>query len=169
MSFLKRVPREIFRSALTFQFLIIAVFLSPSAVSSSPSKNLTVEEAYPGLATGMLKLAKLSDLGKGEILKTQDVLIKESSLNEVLSKTEPAMQAQLAKYKFFLLERHAMNMILLQDAKKAGSKENEPEEEITGPHSFMPFFSSVAYFLKQFCRQQRTVPEPVEPLHSMSL
>jgi hypothetical protein len=109
MSFLKRVPREIFRSALTFQFLIIAVFLSPSAVSSSPSKNLTVEEAYPGLATGMLKLAKLSDLGKGEILR------------------------------------------------------------ITGPHSFMPFFSSVAYFLKQFCRQQRTVPEPVEPLHSMSL
>jgi thioredoxin 1 len=89
-----------------------------------------VEEAYPGLATGLLKLAKLSDLGKGEILKTQDVLIKESSLNEVLSKTEPAMQAQLAKYKFFLLERHAMNMILLQEAKKAGSKENEPEEEI---------------------------------------
>ena len=130
MSFLKRVPRERFRSALTFQFLIIAVFLSPSAVSSSPSKNLTVEEAYPGLATGLLKLAKLSDLGKGEILKTQDVLIKESSLNEVLSKTEPAMQAQLAKYKFFLLERHAMNMILLQEAKKAGSKENEPEEEI---------------------------------------
>jgi len=130
MSFLKRVAREIFRPALTFQFLIIAVFLSPSAVSSSPSKNLTVEEAYPGLATGLLKLAKLSDLGKGEILKTQDVLIKESSLNEVLSKTEPAMQAQLAKYKFFLLERHAMNMILLQEAKKAGSKENEPEEEI---------------------------------------
>jgi len=89
-----------------------------------------VEEAYPGLATGMLKLARLSDLGKGEILKTQDVLIKESSLNEVLSKTEPAMQAHLAKYKFFLLERHAMNMILLQEAKKAGSKDNEPEEEI---------------------------------------
>jgi thiol-disulfide isomerase/thioredoxin len=130
MSFLKRVPREIFRSALTFQFLIIAAFLSPSAVSSSPSKNLTVEEAYPGLATGLLKLAKLSDLGKGEILKTQDVLIKESSLNEVQSKTEPSMQAQLAKYKFFLLEEHATNKILLQEAKKAGFKENEPEEEI---------------------------------------
>ena len=78
----------------------------------------------------MLKLAKLSDLGKGEILRTQDVLIKESSLNEVLSKTEPAMQAQLAKHKFFLLEEHAINMILLQEAKKAGSKEDEPEEEI---------------------------------------
>jgi hypothetical protein len=169
MSFLNRVPERTIPLALLLQILIMGTVLAASGAASSPSKNLTVEEAYPGLATGMLKLAKLSDLGKGEILKTQDVLIKESSLNEVLSKTEPAMQAQLAKYKFFLLERHAMNMILLQEAKKAGSKENEPEEEITGPHSFMPFFSSVAYFLKQFCRQQRTVPEPVEPLHSMSL
>jgi thioredoxin 1 len=78
----------------------------------------------------MLKLAKLSDLGKGEILKTQDVLIKESSLNEVLSKTEPAMQAQFAKHKFFLLEDHATNRMLLQEAKKAGFKENEPEDQI---------------------------------------
>jgi thioredoxin 1 len=104
--------------------------LTFSVSAAAPAKDRTVEEAYPGLTTGLLKLAKLRDLGKGEILKTQDVLIKESSLNEVLSKTEPAMQAQLAKYKFFLLERHAMNMILLQEAKKAGSKENEPEEEI---------------------------------------
>jgi thioredoxin 1 len=57
-------------------------------------------------------------------------LIKESSLNEVLSKTEPAMQVQLAKHKFFLLEDHATNRILLQEAKKAGFKENEPEDQI---------------------------------------
>jgi thioredoxin 1 len=106
--------------------------LTASGAASAPAKDLTVEEAYPGLARGMLKLAKLSDLGKGEILRTQDVLIKESSLNEVLSKTEPAMQVQLAKHKFFLLEDHATNRILLQEAKKAGFKENEAEEEIIG-------------------------------------
>ena len=130
MSFLKSVPERTNRLALIFQILIMGTVLTASVSAAAPVKALTVEEAYPGLATGMLKLAKLSDLGKGEILKTQDVLIKESSLNEVLSKTEPAMQAHLAKYKFFLLERHAMNMILLQEAKKAGSKDNEPEEEI---------------------------------------
>jgi thioredoxin 1 len=104
--------------------------LAASGAASAPAKDQTVEEAYPGLATGMLKLAKLSDLVKGEILKTQDVSIKESSLNEVLSKTEPAMQAQLVKQRFFLLEDHATNRILLQEAKKAGFNGNEPEEQI---------------------------------------
>ncbi len=63
-------------------------------------------------------------------LKTQDVLITESSLNESLSKMEPAAQAQFAKHKFFLLEKYAMNRILLQEAKKAGFKDSESEEEM---------------------------------------
>ena len=130
MSFLKSVPERTIRLALLLQIVIMGTVLTASVSAAAPVKALTVEEAYPGLATGMLKLAKLSDLGKGEILKTQDVLIKESSLNEVLSKTEPAMQAQLAKQKFFLLEDHAANRILLQEAKKAGFKENEPEDQI---------------------------------------
>jgi thiol-disulfide isomerase/thioredoxin len=130
MSYLNRVPDRTIRLTLIAQLLIMGTVLTACGAASAPAKDLTVEEAYPGLATGMLKLAKLSDLGKGEILKTQDVLIKESSLNAVLSKTDPAMQAQLAKYKFSLLEEHATNRILLQEAKKAGIKENEPEEEI---------------------------------------
>jgi thioredoxin 1 len=43
---------------------------------------------------------------------------------------EPTIQAQLAKHQFFHLERFAMNKILLQEAKKAGFKESEAEEEI---------------------------------------
>jgi thiol-disulfide isomerase/thioredoxin len=132
MFFAKSVPKKIIRYALTLQLLIIAFLLSPSGAGSAPAKDLTVEEAYPGLASGMLKLAKLSDLGKGEILKAQDIVINESSLNEVFGKIEPAMQAQLAKHKFFVLEKYAMNRILFQEAKKAGFKENEPEEEIIG-------------------------------------
>jgi thioredoxin 1 len=104
--------------------------LTPVGAASAPAKVLTVEEAYPRLATGMLKLARLSDLSEGVLLKTQDVVIRESSLNEILNKTEPAVQAQLAKYKFFLLEEHATKRILLQEANKAGFKKNEPEEQI---------------------------------------
>ena len=69
MSFLNRVPERTIRLALLLQILIMGTVLAASGAASSPSKNLTVEEAYLGLATGMLKLAKLSDLGKGEILK----------------------------------------------------------------------------------------------------
>jgi thioredoxin 1 len=122
--------RKIIQSILTLQILIIVLLIYPSGAGSAPVKDITVEEAYPGLAAAMLKLAKLSDLGKGEILKTQDVLITEYSLNEDLRKMEPTIQAQLAKHQFFHLERFAMNKILLQEAKKAGFKESEAEEEI---------------------------------------
>lgn len=130
MFFDKSVPSKTIRSALAVQLLILAILVCPSGAGSAPDKELTVEEAYPGLARGMLKLAKLSDLGKDDILKTRDIVIKESSLNEVFSKMEPALQAQLAKYKFFLLEDYATKSILLQEAKKAGLKKDEPDEQV---------------------------------------
>ena len=136
MSLFHKVPERTIRLPLMLQILIMGTLLTVSVAVSAPAKDLTVEEAYPGLATAMLKLARLSDLDKGVILKTQDVLIKESSLNEVLSRTEPAMQAQLAKYKFFLLEEHATNRILLHEAKKAGFYENAHEEEIISKFLF---------------------------------
>jgi len=130
MLFVKSAGKKIIPPALTLHLLIIVLLVSHSGAGSAPAKDMTVEEAYPELASAMLKLARLSDLGKGEILRTQDVLITESSLHEVLREIEPAMQAQLAKHKFFMLEDYATKRILLQEARKAGFKENEPEEEL---------------------------------------
>jgi len=130
MLFAETSLKSMLRFAVALQLMFIALLATPSEVESAPAKDQTVEEAYPGLARGMLKLAKLAVLSNGEILKTQDVSIKESSLNEVLSKTEPAIQAQLAKHKFFLLEDQATKKILLQEARKAGFKENESEEQL---------------------------------------
>jgi thioredoxin 1 len=130
MLYAVRARKRILRFAVALHLWFPALLATPLGTEAAPAKGQTVEEAYPGLARGMLKLAKLSDLGKGEILRTQDVSIKESSLNEVLSKTEPAIQAQLAKHKFFLLEDQATKRILLQEAKKAGFKQNDPEEQL---------------------------------------
>lgn len=130
MVFANGTGRKIIQSILTLQISIIVLSIYPSGAGSAPVKGITVDEAYPGLATAMLKLAKLSDLGKGEILKTQDVLITESSLNEDLRRMEPAIQAQLAKHQFFHLERFAMNKILFREAKKAGFRDSEAEEEV---------------------------------------
>jgi len=130
MFFAKSAPSKITRSALILQLLILAFLIFPPGAGSAPAKEMTVEEAYPGLARGMLKLARLSDIGQDDILETRDMVIKESSLNEVFSKMEPAMKAQLAKYKFFLLEDYATKSILLQEAKKAGFKKDEPEEQV---------------------------------------
>ena len=101
MVFAKSARKKVIRSVLTLQLLIIVLLIYPSGAGSAPAKDVTVEEAYPGLATAMLKLAKLSDLGKGEILKTQDVLITESSLNESLSKMEPASPGTVREAQVF--------------------------------------------------------------------
>jgi thioredoxin 1 len=130
MLFAKSAGKKIIRSALTLHLLIIVLLVSPSGAGSAPAKDMTVEEAYPGLATGMLKLARLSDLGKGEILKTKDLVIKESSLDETLSKMGSALRQQLEKYKFFLLEDHATDKIVYQEARKAGFKQDEPQATI---------------------------------------
>jgi hypothetical protein len=130
MVFAKSAPNKIILFALTLQLLIVAVLVCPSRAGSAPAKDVTVEEAYPGLATGMLKLARLSDLGKGEILKTRDISITETSLNESLSKMGSAIQPQVTKHRFFLLEDYATKSILLQEAKKAGVAKNELEEQI---------------------------------------
>jgi thiol-disulfide isomerase/thioredoxin len=156
MFFAKSAAKKNIGSALILQLLIIALLVSPSGAGSAPAKDMTVEEAYPGLAAGMLKLAKLSDLAKGEILKSQDVLITESSLNEGLRNTEPAIQAQLAKHKFFLLERNATNRILLQEAKKAGFNQNEPEEDIIGK------------FLAQKVSQVKVTEEELRQLYAQN-
>lgn len=130
MVFANSARNNIIRCVSALQLLILALSACPSGAASSPAKEMTVEEVYPDLARGMLKLARLSDLGKEDILKTQDLVIKESSLNEFLSKMEPAVQAQLAKHKFFLLEEYATKSILLQEAEKAGFKRAEPDEQV---------------------------------------
>lgn len=130
MLYAVRARKRILRFAVALHLLFPALLATPSGTEAAPAKGQTVEEAYPGLARGMLKLAKLADLSNGEILKTQEISIKASSLDEILRKTDPAMAAQLAKSKFFLLEDHASDKILLQEAKKAGFKEDGPEEQI---------------------------------------
>jgi hypothetical protein len=49
------------------------------------------------------------------------------------------MQAQLMKYKFFLLEEHATNKILLHEARKAGFNEIAREEEIISKFLFQKY------------------------------
>jgi len=136
MPLFDKVPQRIIGFAIMLQILIMGTVLTVPGAASAPAKDLTVEEAYPGLAMGMLKLARLSDLGKGEILKTQDVAIKESSLNETLSKTDPVLRQQLEKYKFFLLEEHATDKIVFQEARKAGFNQDEPQEMIISKFLF---------------------------------
>lgn len=90
----------------------------------------TVEGAYPGLATGILKSARLTDMEKGMVLQAHQVEIREDFAGEILEQAEPEIRKQLEKNLFFLLEQKAMEMLIRQDALSMGIPADQPKEEM---------------------------------------
>ena len=112
-----------------FNVLICLLMLAVFMLGAAPVGR-SVEEAYPGLASGILKKAKLERLEKGMVLRSQEVNITESYLKELIRKTDPKIQDQLRKNLFFFLEQEALNGILLNEARKSVKTPGADEQEI---------------------------------------
>jgi len=94
------------------------------------SKGMTLEQAYPGLASGILKTARLDTLDKGVVLKTDELQMDENSLGELLKEVDPDMRKQYEKNLFFILEQQAVEKVLLHEARKSGAKTEGSEREV---------------------------------------
>ena len=120
-----------YRVAAWFILLMaVVLFQMPSARGSDQAEEHTVEQAYPGLATGVLKSAKLTKLKNGVLLAAEGVQIEESMLKEMFKDLKPEIQKQLNKNLFFLLEQQATQKILHYEALKAGHKKDDPEDQV---------------------------------------
>lgn len=102
---------------LTF---LLACFPISSACGDTPSAT-TVDQAYPGFTTGILKSAKMTEMEKGLLLEAKGAQIRESALKKSLDQAEPAIRSQLEKNLFFLLEQEALMQILVSEAKASGT------------------------------------------------
>ena len=91
-----------------------------SQVTAEPPKSQTVEQAYPFLASNILKSAKMRNMEKGLLLKLDGMEIPESRLTEIVGKAEPSIRPELRKNLFFLLEQETMRKILVREAKHSG-------------------------------------------------
>ncbi len=91
---------------------------------------VTVEEAYPGLATGVLRWARPTDMEKGILLQAHQAQIREDFAGEILGQAEPEIRKQLEKNLFLLLEQKAMEMLIRQDALSMGIPADQPKEEM---------------------------------------
>lgn len=112
---------------------LIAFFLCilPAVLSGrTPAVALTVEEAYPGLAAGVLKQARLEPLEEGVLLSAEGVRITAADLDRVLKDVLPRMQEQLRKNLFFLLEQEATQKLLFRAASGSEGKEGENNQVI---------------------------------------
>jgi thiol-disulfide isomerase/thioredoxin len=109
---------HVFITALMLTAVLLPVFQArPAPASAGPV--MTVEEKYPGLASGVLQSAKLAELTPGIIFKAQNLEIRESELLEKLAGTDPKIRLQLEKNLFFLLEQEATMEILVYEARNS--------------------------------------------------
>ena len=102
--------------------IIAIVWLVPQAraATASSGQAMTVEGKYPGLATGVLKSAELKEMTTGFILKTKNLEIRQSQLQDKMAGAEPKIREQLEKNLFFLLEQEATMKILVYEARNSG-------------------------------------------------
>jgi thioredoxin 1 len=92
---------------------------------------VTVEERYPGVSTGMLKNAKLTDLKPELVAEAGGTAITGADLQSMLQELPQEYLPQLQKNMIFLLDQRVARTILLQEAKAAGVKtEGETEEAV---------------------------------------
>jgi len=110
-------------------FVVIAFFQVSTVQAGSP-KDLTVEQAHPGLATGILKSAKLVNLKKGVLLTAKGVQIEESIPKKIIKNSKPEMREQLKKNLFFIFEQIATKKLILHEAYKSGHRKKGPEDQV---------------------------------------
>jgi thiol-disulfide isomerase/thioredoxin len=101
--------------------LVAALWLFEVLPTAHASKGKTIEQAYPGLASGILKAARLDTLDKGVVLKTDGLQIDENSLGQILSEADPKLRPQYEKNLFFITEQEALEKILLLEVRKSGA------------------------------------------------
>ena len=109
-------------------FLIAFTTTAQAAPAPDNAKASTVNEAYPGLASGGLSFAKSGDLPEGILVRagTTDITLKD--LDAEIGKAPETVRADLTKNKFFVLEKMTTKRLLLDLARKQAA---ETKKDIT--------------------------------------
>lgn len=77
----------------------------------------TVDTRFPGLASGILKSARVTDLPAAVLLKTDGIEINVVELDRMLQQAQPELRPQLEKNRFYLLEQEAARRVIVREAR----------------------------------------------------
>ncbi len=78
----------------------------------------TTNEAYPGLASGILTFAQLGNMPEGILVRADTVNVLAADIEKIIGEASKDVQEQLKKNAFFLLENLATEKLLLLEAQK---------------------------------------------------
>ncbi len=126
---------------LTGIILITGIVITPCFAQQQVGKEIkTIEQSYPGLTAGMLTYAKADTLPNGILLKTSDIQITQSDINDFISTQPQQMQQELNKNAFFVLEQEATKQILQHLAKESVTQPNKAGSNQDDPNILQQFF-----------------------------
>jgi len=101
-------------------FLVAAVMVPGFISGAETRKSITVDQAYPGFASGILKGANMVPMKKGTLVVSEGIEIRESRLKATVEKAEPNIREALKKNLFFILEQETMKAVLVREAGSSG-------------------------------------------------
>ncbi|MDF1592061.1 MAG: thioredoxin family protein [Desulfobacterales bacterium] len=100
----------------------------PSLATANSS---AVEKVYPGLASGILKAARLDNLSSGRLLSADGFEILQTWADKTIKGIPEEMRKEAAGSLFFLLEQEVTRRVILWDAKAAGiPKKDQTEDQV---------------------------------------
>ena len=89
---------------------------------------VTVDDKYPGLASGVLGSAKLDALDEDTLLTADGLMINKTELMETVNAQEPKLHRQLEKNLLFVLEQEVTRRVLVNEAERAGISNSSRDE-----------------------------------------
>ena len=106
-----------------------------SRVCAGEQGQPTVGQAYPALASGVLKKAVLVEMDPGTLLTSEGLEIKASRITEAVEAADPGVKEELEKNRFFLLEQETVKALLLEEAASSGAdQQGLSEREVIQAH-----------------------------------
>lgn len=122
----------------------IALFYGTAAQAAEEPKPPTVGETHIGLATDGLTYAKLSELPKGVLLKSGDLVVTEKEVADEIANAPGNVQEELKKQAFFILERMAVRKLILIEAKAEAVKAGKDTAKMPEQEIMQGYFAAVA-------------------------
>ena len=111
--------------------------------ATKPVAPATIDAAYPGLASSVLKYARIADLADGILLESPGVTISEKELAAEAAKAPANLLGQLEKSAFFLLESVAAPKLVLAAAKQEAARQGKSLEGKDEPEIIKAHLSNV--------------------------
>jgi thiol-disulfide isomerase/thioredoxin len=108
--------------------MIGLLFFAGAMANAAPPA--TVEQRFPGLASGVLRSAALVEMPATLLLKSEGIEIKAAEIEQMLQQAEAELQPQLEKNRFYILEQEASQRIIVREAKAVpGTPADLPDDQ----------------------------------------